>query len=89
MTAPPSDERERRHWRRSLRLTAALLGVWFVVTFGVAWFARDLRFSLFGFPFPFWVAAQGAPIVYLLIIWFYARAMNRLDGEHDAADARA
>jgi putative solute:sodium symporter small subunit len=88
MTAPPSDERERRHWRRSLRLTAALLALWFVVSFGVAWFARDLGFRLFGFPFAFWVAAQGAPIVYLLIIWCYARAMNRLDREADAADAR-
>jgi putative solute:sodium symporter small subunit len=34
-------------------------GVWFVVTFVVAYFARDLNFNFFGWPFSFWVAAQG------------------------------
>jgi putative solute:sodium symporter small subunit len=69
----------RRHWRRNLNLTAALLAVWFVVTFVVGWFARDLSFNFFGWPFSFYVAAQGAPIVYLVIVGLYARAMNRTD----------
>ncbi|MGC4080519.1 MAG: DUF4212 domain-containing protein [Rubrivivax sp.] len=58
-------ERRRRDWRRNRRLTGALLAAWFVVTFVVAFFARELDFSFFGSPFGFWVAAQGAPIVYL------------------------
>ena len=37
-----------------------LLAIWFVVTFVVAYFARDLTFNFFGWPFSFWVAAQGA-----------------------------
>ena len=81
-----TNQPRRRHWQSTLRWTAALLAVWFAVSFVVAWFARDLRFSFFGFPFSFWVAAQGAPIVYLLLIWAYARAMNRLDREHGAAE---
>ena len=80
-------EPQRRYWRHTLRLTAALLGVWFVVTFVVAYFARELQFTLFGFPFSVWVAAQGAPLVYLLLIGVYARAMNRLDHRHGAAES--
>jgi putative solute:sodium symporter small subunit len=76
----------RRYWRRTLQLTASLLAVWFVVTFVVAFFARDLRFTVFGYPFSFWVAAQGAPLVYLALIGFYARRMNRLDREHGVAE---
>jgi putative solute:sodium symporter small subunit len=76
----------RRYWRRTLQLTAGLLAVWFVVTFVVAFFARDLRFTVFGYPFSFWVAAQGAPLVYLALIGFYARRMNRLDREHGVAE---
>jgi putative solute:sodium symporter small subunit len=77
----------RRYWRRNLRLIGALLAVWFVVTFVVAFFARDLQFSVFGYPFSLWVAAQGAPLVYLLLVSLYAHAMNRLDREHAADEA--
>jgi len=76
----------RRYWRRTLGLTAALLAVWFVVTFVVAFFARELQFTVFGYPFSLWVAAQGAPLVYLALIGLYARSMNRLDREHGVAE---
>lgn len=65
------------HVRGNLRLTAGLLGVWFLVTFGVGFFARDLDFTVFGWPFSFWIGAQGAVIVYVLITAFYAGYMNR------------
>jgi putative solute:sodium symporter small subunit len=70
------------YWRRNLNITAVLLIVWFVVTFVIGYFARELSFSFFGWPFSFWVGAQGALVVYMLIIWFYARYMNNLDIEY-------
>ena len=70
------------YWRRNLNITAVLLIVWFVVTFVIGYFARELSFSFFGWPFSFWVGAQGALVVYMLIIWFYARYMNNLDNEY-------
>ena len=75
-------QRHHEYWRKTLSITAILLAIWFVVTFVVAYFARDLSFNFFGWPFSFWVAAQGALIVYVLIIWYYARHMNRLDKEY-------
>ena len=57
-----------------------------VVAFVVGYFARDLSFIFFGWPFSFWVGAQGALIVYVLIIGFYAWYMNRLDQEHGVAE---
>jgi putative solute:sodium symporter small subunit len=80
------DDRHLRYWRSNLRLTGALLAVWFVVTFVIGWFARELDFSFFGWPFSFWVAAQGALIVYVAIVWFYARRMEQLDREHGVAE---
>ena len=79
-------ERHRDYWRKNLRITAVLMVIWFVVTYVVAFFARDLNFSFFGWPFSFWVAAQGALIVYVVMIWFYARTMNRLDEEFGVAE---
>lgn len=75
-------DNHRRYWRKNLRITGVLLAIWFVVTFVVSYFARELSFSFFGWPFSFWMGAQGALVAYCLIIGFYAWYMNRLDIEH-------
>jgi len=80
-------ESHRQYWRKNLNITAVLLGLWFVVTFVVTYFARDLNFNFFGWPFSFWVAAQGSLVVYVAIIWYYAHYMNKLDQEHGVAEA--
>ena len=79
-------ETQRHYWQKNLRITAILLAIWFVVTFVMAYFARDLNFTFFGWPFSFYMAAQGSLIVYVVIIWYYARTMNRLDQEHNVAE---
>ena len=85
----PADAAHCRYWQRTVRLTLQLLGVWFVVTFGLIFFARDLQFNFFGWPFGFWAAAQGVLLIYLGLIAFYAHAMNRLDAAHDVGGSEA
>ncbi len=70
------------YWNRNLKMTASLLAIWFIVTFVVGWFARDLNEIEFIGPLGFYMGAQGALIVYVLIVWYYARYMNRLDQEY-------
>ena len=82
----PDEQNPQPHWRQNLRMTGVLLLIWFVVTFVVAYFARSLSFKFFGWPFSFWVGAQGALLVYLAIVWYYARRMNTLDREHGMAE---
>ena len=79
-------ENHRQYWSKNLRITSILLAIWFVVTFLIGYFARDLNFTFFGWPFSFWVGAQGALIVYVIIIWYYQRYMNALDQEHGVAE---
>ena len=80
-------QRHREYWSKNLTMTSILLAIWFLVTFGMGYFARELStFKFFGWPFSFWVAAQGALIVYVIIIWYYARYMNKLDDEHGVAE---
>ena len=78
--------RHQEYWGKNLRITAILLAIWFFVTFVVIYFARELTFSFFFFLFSFWVAGQGALVVYCLIIWYYARYMNKLDIEYGVAE---
>ena len=72
----------RSYWRKNRIVITLLLLIWFVVTFGVSYFARYLSFNFFGWPFSFWMGAQGTLLVYCLIIGFYAWYMNRLDIAH-------
>jgi putative solute:sodium symporter small subunit len=67
-------------WRRTMRLTMTLLALWFGVTFAAIFFARELAgLTLFGWSVSFYLAAQGALLVYLAIVGIYALAMRRLD----------
>ena len=68
-----------QHWRRTRVLTAALLLVWFGVSFVTVFFAAELRQRFFGWPLGFWIASQGALLVFLLVVVVYAWAMGRID----------
>lgn len=80
-------EKHQAYWQATLRKTALLLGIWFVVTYVVAFYARELSFNFFGWPFAFYMGAQGSLIIYVLIIWYYARSMNQMDKEFGVAEA--
>lgn len=75
--------KHQEYWRKNLTVTLILLAIWAVVTFVIGYYARDLSFNFFGWPFAFWVGGQGALIIYVVIIWYYARYMNRLDKAYD------
>ena len=83
--APPSahacvpDAALARHWRRTRVLTTVLLLVWFGVSFVTVFFAAELRQRFFGWPLGFWIASQGALLVFLLVVVVYAWAMGRID----------
>ena len=80
-------ERRRADYRRRTRwLTASLLLVWLTVTLGASYFARELDgLSFFGFPLGFYMAAQGALLIYLLIVGVYALAMERIEAHGGVA----
>ena len=80
-------DRHKEYWRKNVTITAILLAIWFVVTYVVGYFARELNeVILFGFPVGFYMGAQGALVIYVVIIFYYANRMNKLDREYDVAE---
>ena len=61
------------------RVTVVLLLLWGAASFGVTWFARDLRQVVAGWPVNFWFVAQGAVLTFLGIVVAYAAIRNRQD----------
>ena len=74
--------KHQEYWRRNLTVTVILLAIWAAVTFLIGFYARELSFSFFGWPFAFYMGAQGALAIYVVLIGIYAWYMNRLDKEY-------
>ena len=76
----PLTLQQRRYWHKAMSATVILLGIWFVVTFIASFYFGQLdQWSFMGLPLGYFVGAQGALVVYLLLIAAYAFWMNRLD----------
>ncbi len=41
---------------------------------------------ILGFPLGFYMAAQGSLIVFVVMLFMFARQQNRIDGEHGYAE---
>ncbi|QTN28849.1 VC_2705 family sodium/solute symporter [Rhodoferax sp. AJA081-3] len=81
MTVP----RTARQWA----LHAGLLALWFLASFGVVFFARDLQWVVSNWPVGFWFAAQGSVLVFIGIVVVYAWVTNRREGAEPGFDAAA
>ena len=72
-----------RYWKRSVRLVAVLLAVWFAASFGCAIVFRDAldAYTLpgTGFPLGFWFAQQGAIVIFVALVAVYVVLASRLD----------
>jgi putative solute:sodium symporter small subunit len=82
MAALTQAQRE-AYWRYNIRLTIVLIAIWFVVTYVVSGLLAGWlnNFSLIGFPLGYYMAAQGALVIFVLEIAAYAYLMNRKDIE--------
>ncbi len=85
----PQDPRaqQRQYWRGVVRWTWLGLAGWLLVTCAVSWFAGTFnRWTVAGAPAGFWLAAQGAIVVYLIIIVVHGWIMDRLEARRDVAE---
>ncbi len=81
------EEKRRSYWAQNRLVTLGLLAVWALVTYVAPFFARELNeFTFLGFPFGFYLGAQGALLVYVAAIGYYAWYMNRLDRKFTRGD---
>lgn len=73
------------YWKANLRLVAGCLAVWFIVSylFGILLVEPLNAISLGGYKLGFWFAQQGSIYVFVVLIFFYAWRMNRLDRRFD------
>ena len=79
-------EKLKQYWSANVRITSIILLIWFVVTYVAIFFVNELNAMipsfLTGFPFGYYMGAQGSLIVFVVLIFYYANYMNKKDKEY-------
>jgi putative solute:sodium symporter small subunit len=81
--------REVAHWRKTSHLMFAHLGVWFFFGFIIHMFVEQLNkitIPVLNFPLGFYMAAQGSLIVFVVMLFLFARQQNKIDREFGFAE---
>jgi len=81
-----SEQKSRQdYWAANLKLVALCLSIWFVVSylFGIVLVDQLNAISIGGYNLGFWFAQQGSMYIFVVLIFFYASRMNKLDKKFD------
>ena len=82
-------QREEAHWRRTTRLMLTHLGIWFFFGYVIHMFVVPLNkitIPILGFPLGFYMAAQGSLIVFVVMLFVFARQQEKIDQEFGFAE---
>jgi len=77
-----SEQTQRQaYWIANLKLVALCLSIWFVVSylFGIILVDQLNVIKLGGYGLGFWFAQQGSMYIFVVLIFFYANRMKKLD----------
>ena len=81
--------REEAHWRKTTSLMFTHLGIWLFFGYIIHMFVVPLNkiiIPVLGFPLGFYMAAQGSLIVFVVMLFVFARQQNRIDEEYGYAE---
>jgi putative solute:sodium symporter small subunit len=86
MSAVPGSQ-QTAHWAATRRLMWIHLTIWFIFSFVVHWFARELNAITFNdFPVGFYMAAQGSLVVFVVQLFIFVWQQDKVDRQYGMAE---
>ena len=87
----PADTKanQEAHWRKTTNLMLMHLGTWFFFGYIIHMFVKPLNkivIPILGFPLGFYMAAQGSLIVFVVMLFVFARQQNKIDRDYGYAE---
>lgn len=71
------------YFREKTRYIFIYFAIWFVVSFGVVMFAESLDFTFIGgFPFHYYMGAQGSILVFIILLFVNAKVSDKIDQKY-------
>jgi putative solute:sodium symporter small subunit len=80
---------DQAHWQKTTRLMFIHLGVWFFFGYIIHMFVNVLNkvtIPVLGFPLGFYMAAQGSLIVFVVMLFMFAKQQDNIDREFGVAE---
>lgn len=76
-----------RHWSRTSSLMWVMMFLWLIFSFVIHMFVNQLNeIKILGFPLGFYMAAQGSLIVFVIMLFVFARRQDTIDREEGVAE---
>lgn len=70
------------YWKKTKGLMLFCIAIWFIFGFGIHFFVEPLNtIVILGFPLGFYMAAQGSLIVFVVLIFWFAKRQNDIDAQ--------
>jgi putative solute:sodium symporter small subunit len=85
MATPQEDA----HWAKTTKLMLTHLAIWFFFGYIVHMFVNVLNkvsIPILGFPLGFYMAAQGSLIVFVVMLFVFAKQQDKIDKEFGFAE---
>lgn len=74
-------------WSRTYSLMVTVLVIWAIFGFGIHMFVVPLNeIVIAGFPLGYYMAAQGSLIVFVVLIFWFAKRQDTIDREAGVAE---
>jgi putative solute:sodium symporter small subunit len=86
---PSGQNNTEQHWNRTTKLMLTHLGVWAFFGYIIHMFVNQLnaiKIPILGFPLGFYMAAQGSLIVFVVMLFMFAKQQDRIDREFGMAE---
>ncbi|MFN3890390.1 MAG: DUF4212 domain-containing protein [Beijerinckiaceae bacterium] len=75
------------YWRRTSALMWTMLALWAFFSFFIHMFVIPLnKIVIAGFPLGFYMAAQGSLIAFVVMLFWFAKAQDKIDREEGVAE---
>lgn len=76
------------YWQANIKLMIFCLVIWFVVSFGFGILLVEPlnKIRIGGYQLGFWFAQQGSIYIFVILVFFYARTMNKLDKKYNVQE---
>ncbi len=76
--------KDNNYWKKNISLITRCLIIWFIVSYGFGIILVDYLnlIKVGGYKVGFWFSQQGAIYVFVLLIFYYAREINKIDEKY-------
>jgi putative solute:sodium symporter small subunit len=77
------------HWKKTTNLMLIHLGIWIFFSFIIHMFVNQLNaftVPVLKFPLGFYMAAQGSLIVFVVMLFIFAKQQDAIDREYGVAE---